>query len=62
MTEACTRAVTVELDRTLRSETHLGGKTGVGDGEKEGSQRKWPCKEGAGGRAISGASAKEDAG
>lgn len=23
MTEACTRAVTVELDRTLRSETHL---------------------------------------
>ena len=35
MTEACTRTVTVELDRTLRSETHLGGKTGVGDGEGE---------------------------
>lgn len=35
MTEACTRMVTVELDRTLRSETHLGGKTGVGGGEEE---------------------------
>lgn len=35
MTEACTRTVTVELDRTLRSETHLGDKTGVGGGEGE---------------------------
>lgn len=33
MTEAHTRTVTVELDRILRSETRLGGKTGVGGGE-----------------------------